>query len=131
MTFGFSRDDASHYLDSYLDQGILKVDPFITIDREGVGQLMKMAIGSVRRQNPAIKIGVCGEHGGDPESIDFFHTLGVDYVSCSPSRLRIAQLAVAQASPRFPIDIGASEVYEAPSSPIHSESMTALCGDFF
>jgi len=97
MTYGFSRDDARNYLDSYLEQGILKVDPFITIDREGVGHLMEMAIRSVRRLNPTIKIGVCGEHGGDPESIDFFHSLGVDYVSCSPSRLRVAQLAVAQA----------------------------------
>ncbi len=98
MTFGFSRDDARNYLDSYLEQGILKVDPFITIDREGVGQLMQMAITSVRAVNPSIKIGVCGEHGGDPESIQFFHSLGVDYVSCSPSRLRVAQLAAAQAS---------------------------------
>jgi pyruvate,orthophosphate dikinase len=98
MTYGFSRDDARNYLDSYLEQGILKVDPFITIDREGVGHLMEMAIKSVRLLNPAIKIGVCGEHGGDPESIHYFQSLGVDYVSCSPSRLRIAQLAAAQAS---------------------------------
>jgi pyruvate,orthophosphate dikinase len=98
MTYGFSRDDARNYIDSYLDQGILKVDPFITIDREGVGHLMQMAISSVRELNPAIKIGVCGEHGGDPESIQFFQSLGVDYVSCSPSRLRVAQLAAAQAS---------------------------------
>ncbi len=97
MTFGFSRDDARNYLESYLQQGILKVDPFVTVDQEGVGQLMRMAIDSVRKVNPAIKIGVCGEHGGDPESIHFFHSLGVDYVSCSPSRIRIAQLAAAQA----------------------------------
>ena len=80
MTFGFSRDDARNYLESYLQQGILKVDPFVTVDQEGVGQLMRMAIDSVRKVNPAIKIGVCGEHGGDPESIHFFHSLGVDYV---------------------------------------------------
>jgi pyruvate, orthophosphate dikinase len=98
MTYGFSRDDARSYLDSYLEQGILKVDPFITIDREGVGHLMQMAIQSVRLLNPKIKIGVCGEHGGDPESIEFFQSLGVDYVSCSPSRLRVAQLASAQAT---------------------------------
>ena len=97
MTYGFSRDDARSYLDGYLEQGIFKADPFITIDREGVGHLMQMAISSVRQLNPAIKIGICGEHGGDPESIAFFHSLGVDYVSCSPSRLRVAQLAVAQA----------------------------------
>lgn len=96
MTYGFSRDDARSYLDSYLEQGIFKVDPFITIDREGVGHLMEMAIQSVRRVNPGIKIGICGEHGGDPESIEYFCSLGVDYVSCSPSRLRVAQLASAQ-----------------------------------
>ena len=98
MTYGFSRDDARSYLDSYIEQGIFKVDPFITIDREGVGSLMRMAIASVRHVNPSIKIGVCGEHGGDPESIGFFKQLGVDYVSCSPSRLLVAQLAVAQAA---------------------------------
>ncbi len=97
MTFGFSRDDARSYLDGYLEQGIFKVDPFTTIDREGVGELMRMAIASVRRVNSKIKIGVCGEHGGDPESIAFFHALGVDYVSCSPSRLRVARFAVAKA----------------------------------
>jgi pyruvate,orthophosphate dikinase len=97
MTYGFSRDDSRSYLDIYLEQGILKTDPFITIDREGVGYLMEMAINSVRLLNPAIKIGVCGEHGGDPESIHFFQSLGVDYVSCSPARLPIAQLATAQA----------------------------------
>ena len=98
MTYGFSRDDARSYLDSYIEQGIFKVDPFITIDRDGVGSLMRMAIASVRQVNPSIKIGVCGEHGGDPESIAFFKQLGVDYVSCSPSRLQVAQLAVAQAA---------------------------------
>jgi pyruvate, orthophosphate dikinase len=98
MTYGFSRDDARSYLDSYLEQGIFKADPFITIDCDGVGELMRMAIHSVRKLNPTIKIGICGEHGGDPESIGFFHSLGVDYVSCSSSRLRVAQLAVAQAA---------------------------------
>ena len=97
MTYGFSRDDARSYLDSYIEQGIFKTDPFITIDRDGVGELMRMAIAHVRQVDPSIKIGICGEHGGDPESIGFFHSLGVDYVSCSPSRLLVAQLAVAQA----------------------------------
>ena len=97
MTYGFSRDDARSYLDSYIEQGIFKSDPFITIDCDGVGELMRMAITSVRRVNSSIKIGVCGEHGGDPESIAFFRKLGVDYVSCSPSRLLVARLAVAQA----------------------------------
>jgi pyruvate, orthophosphate dikinase len=96
MTFGFSRDDARKYLDSYLDQGILSFDPFITIDHGGVGSLMEIAIRQLRLKNPKIKIGVCGEHGGDPASIAFFKSLGVDYVSCSPARLPVAQLAMAQ-----------------------------------
>jgi pyruvate,orthophosphate dikinase len=97
MTFGFSRDDARKYLDTYLDQGILPFDPFITIDQEGVGALMETAIRQLKARNPKIKIGVCGEHGGDPASIAFFKSLGVDYVSCSPARLPVAQLAMAQA----------------------------------
>jgi pyruvate, orthophosphate dikinase len=97
MTFGFSRDDASKYIDSYIEQGILKVDPFITLDREGVGALIEMAIRQMRAVKPGIKIGVCGEHGGDPASIEFFASAGVDYVSCSPARLPVAQIAVAQA----------------------------------
>ncbi len=108
MTYGFSRDDARSYLDSYIEQGIFKTDPFVTIDRDGVGELMRMAITHVRGVNPSIKIGVCGEHGGDPESIAFFQQLGVDYVSCSPSRLLVAQLAVAQAS------LAAQEIEEVP-----------------
>jgi pyruvate,orthophosphate dikinase len=96
MTFGFSRDDCGKFLDSYLEQGILKSNPFVTIDREGVGSLIKMAIGQLRAANPQIKVGVCGEHGGDPASIEFFASLGVDYVSCSPARIPVAQLAVAQ-----------------------------------
>ncbi len=97
MTYGFSRDDARSYRDSYIEQGIFKNDPFITIDCDGVGELMRQAIQNVRRVNPLIKIGVCGEHAGDPESIAFFQQLGVDYVSCSPSRLLVAKLAAAQA----------------------------------
>lgn len=97
MTYGFSRDDSATYLNSYLQKKILKVDPFVTIDREGVGYLIEFAIRRVRAVNPDIKIGVCGEHAGDPESIRFFHSVGVDYVSCSPARLAVAQLAAAQA----------------------------------
>jgi len=96
MTFGFSRDDASSFLGTYLEQGLLKSDPFMTIDQPGVGTLMQMAINQLRNVNPQIKVGVCGEHGGDPVSIDFFASLGVDYVSCSPARVPVAQLAVAQ-----------------------------------
>ena len=97
MTYGFSRDDARKYLDSYLQEGILLADPFMTIDQEGVGYLIKVAIQQLRAKNPRIKIGVCGEHGGDPASIAYFHSLGVDYVSCSPARLATARLASAQA----------------------------------
>jgi pyruvate, orthophosphate dikinase len=96
MTFGFSRDDASKYLDGYIEEGILKVDPFLTIDREGVGALIEMAIQQMRAVKPEIKIGVCGEHAGDPASIDFFASAGVDYISCSPARLPVAQIAMAQ-----------------------------------
>jgi pyruvate,orthophosphate dikinase len=95
MTFGFSRDDARKYLDAYIEAGILKKDPFITIDREGVGALMQMGIERARESNPDIKIGVCGEHGGDPESIEFLETLDLNYVSCSPARIPAAQLALA------------------------------------
>jgi phosphoenolpyruvate synthase/pyruvate phosphate dikinase len=96
MTFGFSRDDARKYLDAYIEAGILDKDPFITIDREGVGALMQTAIERARETNPEIKIGVCGEHGGDPESIEFLETLGLNYISCSPARIPAAQLAIAQ-----------------------------------
>jgi pyruvate, orthophosphate dikinase len=95
MTFGFSRDDARKYLDAYIEAGILTKDPFITLDREGVGALMQMAIEQARQANPEIKIGVCGEHGGDPESIEFLETLDLNYVSCSPARIPAAQLALA------------------------------------
>ncbi|HEX4022091.1 MAG TPA: pyruvate, phosphate dikinase [Acidobacteriaceae bacterium] len=98
MTFGFSRDDARKFLDAYLDLGILKKDPFISVDREGVGALIQMAIQQARFAHSGIKIGVCGEHGGDPESIEFFQSIGVDYVSCSPARIPVAQLAAARAA---------------------------------
>ncbi len=98
LTFGFSRDDAHKYLDTYLELGVLKHDPFVTIDRDGVGSLIRLAVRKAREANPEIKIGICGEHGGDPASIAFFQELGVDYVSCSPARLPIAQLSAAHAS---------------------------------
>jgi len=96
MTFGFSRDDSQKYVDRYMELGILKQDPFVTIDQEGVGSLMRIAIHQARAANPEITIGVCGEHGGDPASIEFFAELGVDYVSCSPARIPIAQLSAAR-----------------------------------
>jgi pyruvate,orthophosphate dikinase len=98
LTFGFSRDDAHKYLDAYLELGILKHNPFVTIDREGVGALIRLAVRKAREANPDIKIGICGEHGGDPASIAFFEELEVDYVSCSPARLPIGQLSAAHTS---------------------------------
>jgi pyruvate,orthophosphate dikinase len=96
MTFGFSRDDVAPILEKYLDEGILKVDPFESIDQSGVGELVRLGVEGGRRTKPDLKLGVCGEHGGDPDSIAFFHSLGLDYVSCSPFRVPIARLAAAR-----------------------------------
>jgi len=98
MTFGFSRDDVAHFLPQYLEMGILKQDPFVSLDRTGVGDLVRIAVERGRKTNPKIKIGICGEHGGDPDSVFFCHRLGFDYVSCSPFRVPIARLAAAQAA---------------------------------
>jgi pyruvate,orthophosphate dikinase len=97
MTFGLSRDDVPRVLADYLKQDIYDVDPFVSIDREGVGALMKMAVAGGRAAKPKLKLGICGEHGGDPSSVEFCHEIGLDYVSCSPYRLPIARLAAAQA----------------------------------
>ena len=98
MTYGFSRDDAGKFLDSYYDAKILENDPFAKIDQVGVGKLMKMAVTLGRAERPTMHIGICGEHGGDPSSVEFCHSLGLDYVSCSPFRVPIARLAAAQAA---------------------------------
>ncbi len=98
MTFGFSRDDAGKFLPSYIEKGILEKDPFQTLDKGGVGQLIKLGVEKGRRTRPDLKVGICGEHGGDPESIKFCHEAGLDYVSCSPYRVPIARLAAAQAA---------------------------------
>ncbi|MFW9926408.1 MAG: pyruvate, phosphate dikinase [Candidatus Thorarchaeota archaeon] len=98
MGFGFSRDDIDSFLPEYLDRHILRNDPFVSIDKRGVGQLMEIAIDRGKKTRPDIKLGVCGEHGGDPRSVGFFHEIGLDYVSCSPYRLPIARLAAAQAA---------------------------------
>lgn len=98
MTYGFSRDDASKFLGGYYDTKIFEYDPFIKLDQIGVGKLMEMAIQLGRPANPKLHIGICGEHGGDPSSVEFCHRIGLDYVSCSPFRVPIARLAAAQAA---------------------------------
>jgi pyruvate,orthophosphate dikinase len=96
MTFGYSRDDAErNFLVTYVEQGILPKNPFQTLDREGVGKLMEMAIVDGRKTRPDLEVGICGEHGGDPESIEWCHIIGNNYVSCSPFRVPIARLAAA------------------------------------
>jgi pyruvate, orthophosphate dikinase len=97
-TLGISRDDAANFLGFYKARGILAHDPFVTLDQEGVGELVKMAVERGRRNRRDIKLGICGEHGGDPASIMFCETVGLDYVSCSPYRVPIARLAAAQAA---------------------------------
>lgn len=98
MTFGYSRDDAGKFLKEYQDRGILKEDPFQSLDQTGVGQLVEMAVKKGRSVKEKLKTGICGEHGGDPKSIDFCHRVGLNYVSCSPYRVPIARLAAAQAA---------------------------------
>ena len=105
-TYGFSRDDIGSFLPSYLDHKILSQDPFQSLDVTGVGKLLSMAVESGRKVNSNLKIGICGEHGGDPASIHFFKHNGLDYVSCSPFRVPIARLAAAQAE----LQIKTSEV---------------------
>jgi pyruvate,orthophosphate dikinase len=97
-TFGISRDDAASFLGIYTAKGILPVDPFVSIDREGVGELVQIATERGRKVRPKLKLGICGEHGGDPASVAFCHQIGLDYVSCSPFRVPIARLAAAQAA---------------------------------
>ena len=98
MTFGFSRDDAGKFLDAYYDTKIYESDPFAKLDQTGVGKLVKMAADLGRTTRPDIKLGICGEHGGDPSSVEFCHNVGLNYVSCSPFRVPIARLAAAQAA---------------------------------
>ncbi|MBQ2202480.1 MAG: pyruvate, phosphate dikinase, partial [Clostridia bacterium] len=98
MTFGFSRDDAGKFLTSYYDTKIYESDPFARLDQNGVGKLMKMAVKLGKETRPDLELGICGEHGGDPSSVEFCHEIGLDYVSCSPFRVPIARLAAAQAA---------------------------------
>ena len=103
MTFGFSRDDVGSFVPEYLEKGILEKDPFQVIDQEGTGQLVEIGIKKGRSTRPELKVGICGEHGGDPQTISFCHKVGMNYVSCSPYRVPIARLAAAQASLQQPI----------------------------
>jgi len=98
MSFGFSRDDIGGFLPTYLDQKILNEDPFQTIDQEGVGKLIRLGTEEGRETKPGLKVGICGEHGGDAESVKFCHRIGMNYVSCSPFRIPIARLAAAHAA---------------------------------
>jgi pyruvate,orthophosphate dikinase len=98
MGFGFSRDDIGGFLPDYLKKNILPKDPFQSIDQSGVGELIKIGIQKGRKTRKDLEVGICGEHGGDPDSIDFCHRVGMDYVSCSPFRVPIARLAAAQAA---------------------------------
>ena len=98
MTFGFSRDDAGKFLDAYYDAKIFENDPFAKLDQTGVGKLMETALKLGKPENSALHCGICGEHGGDPSSVEFCNKIGLDYVSCSPFRVPIARLAAAQAA---------------------------------
>ena len=98
MTFGFSRDDTGKFLDSYYKAKIYESDPFARLDQTGVGRLVELAVKEGRATRPELKCGICGEHGGDPSSVEFCHKVGLNYVSCSPFRVPIARLAAAQAA---------------------------------
>ena len=98
MAYGLSRDDAGNFLVDYVSTGILEDDPFVTIDVEGIGRLVERAVELGRKVRPGLKLGICGEHGGDPRSVKFFARAGLDYVSCSPYRVPLARLAAAQAA---------------------------------
>ncbi len=102
MGFGFSRDDVGKILNAYYDKKILEKDPFASLDQDGIGQLVQIAVEKGKKTRPNIKLGICGEHGGDPASVEFFHKIGLNYVSCSPYRVPIARLAAAQAAVKFP-----------------------------
>ena len=103
MTYGFSRDDAGKFINDYISNDVLESDPFQTLDVDGVGRLVETGVKLGRSAKPEIKIGVCGELGGDPKSIEFFHNVGLDYVSCSPFRIPIAHIAAAQSTIKYDI----------------------------
>ena len=103
MTFGFSRDDVGSFVPEYIEKGILEKDPFQVLDEEGVGQLVEIGIERGRKTNWGLKVGICGEHGGNPQTVAFCHKIGMNYVSCSPFRVPIARLAAAQAALQQPL----------------------------
>jgi pyruvate,orthophosphate dikinase len=105
-TFGISRDDSGHFLPDYVNKGVLEGDPFVKLDQVGVGALMRLAVGKGRSAKRHLKIGICGEHGGEPSSVEFCHREGLDYVSCSPYRVPIARVAAAQAALREKVSLG-------------------------
>jgi len=106
MTFGFSRDDAGKFLEEYYNKKIYEFDPFARLDQNGVGKLVEMAVKLGKQTRPDIKLGICGEHGGDPSSVEFCHKVGLNYVSCSSFRVPIARLAAAQAAVKKGEDLG-------------------------
>ncbi len=113
MGCGFSRDDAAKFLGQYVEEGIYEADPFQSLDRDGVGELVRIAVEKGRSVRPDLKLGICGEHGGDPSSVEFCHQVGLDYVSCSPYRVPIARLAAAQAAINFPAKTAKKAVKKA------------------
>ena len=110
MTLGFSRDDIGKFLPIYLDKNIIKADPFKILDRNGVGRLVREGVMKGRTTRAELKCGICGEHGGEPSSVEFCHTAGLDYVSCSPFRVPIARLAAAQANIKNPRKVASEEL---------------------
>ena len=104
MTYGFSRDDAGKFLNDYYEKQIFESDPFARVDTKGVGQLIEIAVEKGKKTRPNIELGICGEHGGDPSSVEFCHNVGLTYVSCSPFRVPIARLAAAQAAIKAEIE---------------------------
>ena len=100
MTYGFSRDDVARFIPQYIDKKLIEYDPFVTLDQRASGRLMELAVKEARTRKSGIKLRICGEHGGDPRSIQFCHDLGLDYVSCSPYRIPVARIAAAQAAVR-------------------------------
>ncbi|MGV8161806.1 MAG: pyruvate, phosphate dikinase [Candidatus Nanoarchaeia archaeon] len=122
MTLGFSRDDVGSFVPDYIERGIIEKDPFQVLDRNGVGQLIKMAVVKGRETRPGIKLGICGEHGGEPSSVEFCHMVGLNYVSCSPYRVPIARLAAAQAAIKFDAEKPAKVATSAQSSTAVSAS---------